>query len=87
MAWSEALIPWLLSLAPHFVDNVMSQLRSYTALLMHITRSSRAHGLLCEVLLDELHVKALAAAALGLQWRNIMVMLSEVCYGSVVVVL
>ena len=54
---------------------------------MHITRYSHAHGLLCEVRLDELHMKALAAAARGLQWRDIMVTLYEVCCGSVVVVL
>ena len=55
---------------------------------MHVMRYVLDHGW-CVVHLYELHHESLAAAALGLQWSNIMVMLYEVtlwlCYGCVVV--
>ena len=50
-------------------------------------RYSLGYGLLCTVRLHELYHETLAAAALGLNWSNSMVMLYEVmlwlCYGYV----
>ena len=54
MVWSGSLAPQPLALAPHFA-NKMQQLRSLTALVMHLTRYSLGHGLL---LLYKLHMES-----------------------------
>ena len=47
---------------------------------MHVIRYLLGHWQFCAVCLYELHMKALASAALGLLWGSIMIMLCEIMF-------